>query len=300
MSGASNHPEALLELAAQGKLTREHSIALQRHARECEACSAHLHALRDFRDELATGDFDSLLDARAIEGALAATRSRPAQKTPRSRWLAGAAATLAALLLTGAVLARWGASLGTSVKRPVATAQASAPPLSKPAPSALTAHPETQAAEPPARTLRSSAGARPAPSRKEVEPAPPAPRSAAELFGRANELRRAGKDSDAVQTYLELQSSFPASREALLSHAIAGHLLLEQGRPESALAQFDSYLKRGAAVTEDALAGRAAALQRLGRGDEERTTWETLLRRFPRSVHATRARARVAQLQQLR
>jgi TolA-binding protein len=44
------------------------------------------------------------------------------------------------------------------------------------------------------------------------------------------------------------------------------------------------------ALLETALVGRADALEALGRGAEARRVWAELLRRFPDSLHAERAR----------
>jgi TolA-binding protein len=121
--------------------------------------------------------------------------------------------------------------------------------------------------------------------------------SAAELFARANLLRRRDEVNEAVVVYRELQRSFPGSAEELLSRVVLGRLLLDRlDDAAAALAQFESYLagaSRGS-LREEALVGRAVALGRLGRATEERTAWNVLLDAFPRSTSAARARARVA------
>jgi TolA-binding protein len=119
-----------------------------------------------------------------------------------------------------------------------------------------------------------------------------------ELFARANQLRRSGRDSEAMTLYRELQRAYPDSREARLSQATLARLLLEHGQASEALSGFDSYLKSGdtGAMTEDALVGRAMALMKLNQRDQERATWQELLARFPNSIHASRARARLGEL----
>jgi TolA-binding protein len=116
---------------------------------------------------------------------------------------------------------------------------------------------------------------------------------AAQLFIEANAARRAGRDEAALALYRTLQQRFPASREARLSFAIAGSLLLDQGNAEGAAQQFETYIAQAGPLAEDALVGRATALRRLGRVEQERDTWQELLRRFPRSAHAEHARARL-------
>jgi len=120
--------------------------------------------------------------------------------------------------------------------------------------------------------------------------------TAAALFSQANELRRTGRDDQAIQMYRKLQRLFSGTPQAEQSHATLGQLLLQRLSADEALAQFDRYLAHEGPLTEDVLVGRALSLQRLGRGHEERRTWETLLHRFPSSVHATRAKARLADL----
>jgi TolA-binding protein len=121
--------------------------------------------------------------------------------------------------------------------------------------------------------------------------------TAATLFARANAARRRGDRDEALRLYRRLQERFPASDEARLSHATMGKLVLE-GEPDAALAEFDRYLgaAKGGALGEEALVGRAVALGRLGRHAEEKAAWQELLARHPRSVHAARARARIAEL----
>jgi TolA-binding protein len=120
--------------------------------------------------------------------------------------------------------------------------------------------------------------------------------SAAELFARANLLRRRDEVSEAAAVYRELQRSFPGSAEELLSRVVLGRLLLDRlGEPTAAIVQFDSYLAGASqgSLREEALVGRAVALGRLGRVTEERHAWNALLDAFPRSTSAARARARI-------
>ena len=93
-----------------------------------------------------------------------------------------------------------------------------------------------------------------------------------------------------------MERLFPGSPEAQQSYATLGSLMMEHGGSQEALSQFDHYIERGGPLLVDVLAGKATALQRLGRTAEERRTWETLLDRFPKSVHAARAKSRLAEL----
>jgi outer membrane protein assembly factor BamD (BamD/ComL family) len=120
--------------------------------------------------------------------------------------------------------------------------------------------------------------------------------SAAALFARASDFRRQGHLEQAVASYRLLQRRYPRTREASLSFALTGHLQLECDRPAQALVAFDRYLEINQEVSEEALAGRAEALRRLGRGGEEAAAWQRLLARFPGSIYAKRGRSRLAAL----
>jgi TolA-binding protein len=132
-----------------------------------------------------------------------------------------------------------------------------------------------------------------------VEPAPTAeaPATADALFAAANDARQRGAYAEAIRSYLDLAQRFPQSPEAIASHAIVGRLLLDRGEPSAALAQFDDYLQSGmTTLGEEAGVGRALALERLGRSGEEADAWTSLLSSYPQSVHASRARSRLAKL----
>jgi len=122
-------------------------------------------------------------------------------------------------------------------------------------------------------------------------------KTAASLFRDASAARRAGDLGRARSLYTELQSSFANSSEARVSRVSLGKLLLGAGHAEEAERQFRSYLALGGGdLGEEALVGRADALSRLGRSDDERRVWQELLERYPSSVYAPRARQRLGAL----
>jgi TolA-binding protein len=134
-------------------------------------------------------------------------------------------------------------------------------------------------------------------------PSPPAdsPVTAAELFRDANAERRAGHIEKAVELYRSLQKRYPEAPETQASRVSLGRLLLDrQDNPSGALAQFDAYLAGapadGGSLAEEARVGRALAFEHLGRQDDERRAWEELMARHPQSLHASRARERLAAL----
>ncbi|MBI5487259.1 MAG: hypothetical protein HY905_08000 [Deltaproteobacteria bacterium] len=183
-------------------------------------------------------------------------------------------------------------------------------PLPPPLPAAIapsgsdtTPRPAPDVTLPPAPVVRSRV---PVPGRPAEPPAPqevpdglgPEP-TPAQLLAQANELRRTGAYVDAAGLYRELQRRYPGTREELVSRVTLGRVLLERlDDAAGALAIFDGYLTAapGGTLAEEAWVGRALALQRLDRTDEERAAWTTVLSLFPDSAHAERARRRLAEI----
>ena len=127
-----------------------------------------------------------------------------------------------------------------------------------------------------------------------VTPAP-APTTASALFDSANAARRDGDTAAALARYDALDKQFPQATEARIAKATTGKLLLDRGDAAGALARFDAYLASGAhELREEAMAGRATALERLGRGDDEVRAWMALLADYPATPYAVHAKTRVA------
>jgi TolA-binding protein len=122
--------------------------------------------------------------------------------------------------------------------------------------------------------------------------------TAAELFAEANAARRALDLRGATDLYLTLDRRFPDSEEALVAQVSAGDLLSRLGEPAAALRAFDRYLARrpAGALAPEALFGRARALQRLGRRQDEIDCWRQLQRSFPGSIYESAARQRLGEL----
>jgi hypothetical protein len=139
-------------------------------------------------------------------------------------------------------------------------------------------------------------------ARAEAPALPPPPLAevpdAGSLFARANQARVRGDRPDAVRLYGELLEQFPGGEEARVAQATLGRLLLDSGDPQAALVQLDAYLAGGdATLREEVLAARATALSRLNRPRDEAAAWNALLESYPDSVHGTRARSRLADLE---
>jgi hypothetical protein len=308
------HPEEMLDAARRGTLGPAAVEDLRAHLGRCAACRASLTLPDELAAEAAVTSADDALLASMVRGALLTTPGEPRIATePRPhRAHAGAGRRVAlalALLLVGgsggaAVWSMGGATLAQKFVPEILQLKRRSPsPRPAPAPARVAVPapeivpmppPEAPALEPPAPP--------PAPAhlpRLHV-PLPP-PATAAELFADANRARREGDAALALRRYAELRRAYPGSREELTSRVVVGDLLLAQLADvptRAALASFDSYLAASPTGTlaEEALAGRASALMRLGRRDEERAAWTQLLREHPDSVQKERARRRLVEL----
>lgn len=247
---------------------------------------------------------DDALIARAAQGALSALPTR--RRSLRSRWTLALAATLVvatATATTGVIAAR--RARGLELDRHLASVTATRPPATVPRDlgRAKAPHPDAAALAPavPSSPLVPSSpavdGVRP------LEPFAAALRSArpektAEtLFHDASAARRDGDVARATALYTELQSRFPATREARVSQVSLGKLLLGAGHAREAEAAFTAYLRGGVGdLTEEALVGRASALGALGRSADERRAWADLVKRYGTSVYRARAEARLEAL----
>jgi TolA-binding protein len=285
-------PEDLAIRARRGELSADERTALSRAlAADPELELAHRLGL-DFDRASRVRAGDDVLIQNATRGALARTGAR-GRRRPR-----------AVLLVAAGVL------VGATATAAVALFNQRPPAVFPPAPSSFAPSPSVRAAMRPAPVP-------PAPSSAaESTPSAPAPRSspkstkaaevsvptlapapsAEELFRDANAARRSGDLGLAMLLYRELQSSFPGSREAQISHVSLGRLLLSADRATEAERQFRAYAATGGELWEEAAAGRAEALARLGQTTGEARVWQELLDRHPASVYAARARQRLSQL----
>ena len=310
-------PDDLLARARTGSISLAESEALRNHLGQCPTCRIAMQMGRDFDRALSPRSRDDELARRVAAVAAAASAER--QVKPLRRW----AGAVAAMVLVGSTAmaaatpqlrARARSWLGYAPAaggpdrvrqfsaRPGATARMPEPPLPPPA---LAPEPQRiqliqQPIQPKPRSVLASRTEaerprRAEPADREQRPSADAP-SAEVLFSLANSRRRAGDQPGAEQLYRELETRYPGSVEAVVSHVSLGRLLLDRHHDASAaLRHFDSYLTQHAqtALAEEALFGRATALLQLGRRDDERATWQQLLAEYPASVYAKRARARL-------
>jgi len=309
------HPEELLDKHARGALSEVESVRLEVHAATCATCRFELRVRRDFADEGFEPPRFTLTPAppNAV-GPLSSIRSlRPRRRGLRRRVglvaLAAAlvgGASFAAYVGTARLVALSERATVATHRTPVAakarvTAPASVP--ATPPPAAENDAPRAPNSEAPAVAFTAlpvaeSDGPRAArlPART-IESTVHPTASAALLFHEANVARQTGDTERAIHLYRRIEGEFPRSQEARVSYATLGSLLLDRGDARSALGTFDAYLSKGyVALGEEALVGRALALGKLGAADGEAAAWREVLARFPKSVHARLARARLSAL----
>ncbi len=314
------HPEELIDREATGELSPADRERLDAHLRHCPACRMERRVRGDFR-RVAVG---AHADVRAlIARALVPGQERMARRRARGTRLRFALVAAALLLgLTGLAAAASGWSFWRAATREavdvastgagaVTPASARRGRRSIEAPQAPAALPDSPSEVPSAASVApvplASATSEVRPTRA-IAKAEPATRSmdrasrevlaedAARLFDDANAARRRGDHGEAETAYGRLLEEHPGSPEARESLVVLGRMLLDDDAPARALPPFDEYVRRGGALTAEAMLGRALALGRLGRTEEERSAWSTLAGAYPEGVYAERARARLAEL----
>jgi TolA-binding protein len=297
------HPEDLLDKNARGALSDVERRRLAAHVATCAVCRFELTARNDFatldeaRTEAPHVEAPHVPPAPEMPGSLAA---RGSGRSRRRALVIGAAAALIGGLSFAALST---GLLGRSPDKPTpkatvgASAVRSARAVERPAlpdpPLAPSAHDYPGRVAPPSVNTRIDSER--TPSRVRSRGAP----TAADLFSAANGARRSHDVERAIALYRDLESRYPQSEEARVSYATLATLLLDRGDPRAALDGFERYLARGgSALGEEALVGRALAYQKLGAQSSEVAAWQEVLRRFPGSVHAPVARARLVALGQ--
>ncbi|UJR82788.1 tetratricopeptide repeat protein [Sandaracinus amylolyticus] len=134
-----------------------------------------------------------------------------------------------------------------------------------------------------------------APSRRR-----PAPRTPDDLLAEANALRSAGRWREAEATYARVPREHPDSFSAYVAQVAAGDVRLAHLRdPRGALRLYRRALaaRPGGPLDAEAREGIARALRRLGDQRGERDTLRALISAHPTTPAATRARARLAELE---
>lgn len=295
------------------RLSEEDQRRLDQHLVVCSSCRLEQHVGADF-DEicgLRAGD-DVLVASLADKVVRRRLGLRGGRARPRALWMAGAAACVffAAAAAAGVLLNhRIPVAPATPPTSMTTTAAPSQPNVRGRAHAVARAEPPVPAVETPVvadiaapeprRPVRVSARVRAAtPAPTAVESPEVSADTAASLFSSANGERRRNQTASAIALYEDLQSRFPRSEEARISHVSLGRLLLDRSMWAEGLAQLDEYLSEtpDGMLAPEALFGKARALEMLGRLEEERSQWTTLLTKFPDSVYAAQARRRMDEI----
>ncbi len=314
------HPEDLLD---KEELTEAEQARLDAHLERCATCRYERRLRADFFEEMEGEDqhFDSqeiiaLVEGAPLEEEKPAAKNEPVEEAPEEVRVAGLPSrrrrsrarvwmfAAAALLLVGGAAA--GPAKGRQLIREIVLGDApvsEAPPRAAPPATIKIVHTAAPIAPPPEPVVVDRA--------PEVEPvvfvstktivpsvtAPAAPiETARTVFDDANDARRQGDYGHAIELYRQLQSKFPASREAHVSMGSMGRLQLDRGDTGSALASFDAYQARGHGdLDESVMVGRATALDRLGRTAEAKRAWQALLDTYPSTPYAEHAKVRTSE-----
>lgn len=315
------HPEELLDRHRQGRLNDEEHDRLQAHIDRCAACRMELALNADFEGELALDSVSGELFDQEVVRALVAdvvkeTASRELAADPEGEALEEEVAALvdspravgsqrlrgrrhivwlvaAIVLIGGAAIAAWVANQTADVDTPAASVLSQTEPL--PTFTAERAHqlpPPTSDEVAPEEHATEDIDKAPVVASIAPPPEQPTP-GAAGLFAKANAARRAGDVDGALRLYAQLESQYPDSREAEVSHAIVGRLLMEKDKPTEAGDAFD---KMGTKLGEQKLVGRAKACRSSGDATCERAAWSQLLAEYPDSLSASTARSRLEAL----
>jgi hypothetical protein len=307
------HPEYLLDKHARGELTAEERERLDAHVAKCTACRFELEVRADFAEELAGEDerisgLVRLAEEAARQGRKEAAETREEAPAPlpvavprRRRSLAVWLVAAAALLVVGGAAA---SETGRRIWLPIFVRE----PVTAPAPPAAELHEKATSTTAAPKVTRPSVDETPkvdeTPASTATPPAATAPQaataavhappSAGALLDAETDARRRGDQARVLELHTELVTKHPRSHEAQVSRATVARMLLDRGDATSALVGFDAYLANGGGeLGEDAMAGRAVALERLGRPKEARDAWAALLATYPGSVYAGHAEAQV-------
>lgn len=324
------HPEALIERAAQGTLDPGDRARVRAHLAECASCRLELSvrraAARHTRVAKDDGAMLERLAGAAIVRAVGPANDPAPRMSSTTGFVLGVVAGIVLLLVLSAAM-RFGRATMTDDEGPRSQAEAIGardsaggravarqpeearsvdrpedvqPPESPE--SALTTTvcavelpaPERPPRSPKVRRPESSAPEPPAPETSEAEPLTPVPATldAGELFSRATAASRRGEVASALAHFEALRQRFGDSREARTSWILSGRIRLARNEASEALRCFDRYLEgRGRApLAPEAMAGRARALQALGRSADASKQWQAIVDRFPQSSAAAEAR----------
>lgn len=290
MGQSGLHPEDALDRALAGELSASEQQTLDRHLAVCRACATHLVLARAGHEIRRPQPWDDHLNRQVVERALVSFQGGGWPTTlsvlVRRRWA----------LLTAGILFGLGSVASAAwwhLQRPNRDAL---PPHESVSPIAPAPQSRKLATTSPGVPSSLALGGDGRDDRATPHRAGRTQPSAASLFEEASALRDRNRPDQAVVVFRKLQQLYPRARETRISFALAGRMLLDHGRPAQALSQFDQHLAQDGEASEEALAGRATALGRLGRTSAESETWRRLLAAYPSTVYASQAKDRLSEL----
>ena len=287
MSAVDPCPDDLLARAPDGLLGPADRAILDAHLARCADCRTALVVATALRSEATTLVDDDLVVARLASRARQRTPTKGRHRLTGRRWRSVATALL---LIGGAAAASVWNSRRASPPEVRFEVAGSHPSETQPRP------PESSlpAEVPEAIPLSASA---PAPAHRRR----PIVADSASLLRQAREARASGDRTRAIALYQRIEQRFEGSPSAAVAEIAVGTLLLEEqsdGGRSAALAEFDHYLasEPGGALREEALVGRARALESLGERAKALAAWRSFLDLYPRSLQASAARSHLAAL----
>ena len=303
------HPDHLLDRELRGTLTAEEGRLLSEHLASCHACRLERQLRRDFEQELGrvagSRDVDRVV-AAALQSMAPEQEPAPKPEPPSSahglrrpgRRLQFAALLVATFVLgTGLAMGQRGWT-GRALRAlddafgSVWRGRSEGPVRSHPARAGAPASPIPAPAAQPKQLATTDEAITPvAPPARSPDAVANARRQTRRLFEHANSARRQRSLAKAGVLYRRLQSRFPHSPEARLSLVLSARMWLDAGDNGAALSGFEAYLATSEqSLREEAMAGRALALQRLGRTRASERALDQLQQRYPHSAHAASLR----------
>lgn len=291
MSVTGLHPEHLIEKEANGTLDASERKQLDTHVAQCAACRFERSVRDDFASELAGEDPPVRISGFELEQ----PKKQEHVLVVRPRRFRYAWVVAAAVLLL--VATAFASEPGRRVWMPMLgiTIVGQAPSVTMPtteivAPPPSVAHWAPITHEQPDPVVITTEDPKP-------EPAPVAVQTSQALFDDESDARRRGDYDRAIALHTQLVTKYPQSKEAQVSRVTVARMLLDRGEPSNALVGFDAYIAHGGGENmEDALVGRATCLDKLGKSEEARTAWQTLLDRHPDGPWASHAKVRIEAL----
>jgi tetratricopeptide (TPR) repeat protein len=289
MSAVDPCPDDLLARAPDELLGPADRAILDAHLARCADCRTALVIAAALRAEATTLVDDDLVVARLASRARQRTLTKGRHRLTGRRWRSVATALL---LVGGAAAASVWHSRRASLPDVRFELGSGHPPDTQPRP------PESSLPAEVSKAIPLSASV-PAPTHRRR----PIVADSASLLRQAREARASGDRARAIALYQRIEQRFEGSPSAAVAEIAVGTLLLEEqsdeGRsPRAALAEFDHYLasEPGGALREEALVGRARALESLGERAKALAAWRSFLDLYPRSLQASAARSHLAAL----